>query len=714
MRKRHRFAGMTAAVLASILLTTTGVRATGEEITGTLVPLEETVEQPDTSEGQQPVIIDQTETTEQAETGEQQDQTETTETSRTVSNTPINESELANNIDMSDSQSGYGLKIDVTGETQKYEIIYSKDAGIPEIRLYSPGTNGNTSDGYVDLLTTSFHSPALISRSYLGMEAEGFDDLSLMTFYVSSETKQGIWILSIVPEQGTKECIVVKADTTPGWENLVCDYKTQPTKIIGWSLKESTYTVDDISNIIAQNSTIPEVANMTGQNPQPVVEETPEDPLQKFMPFIIGTLVILCMIVMIVFTLKKKKEARKAEDDKEDRIRTANRKMKERKMREEAELERDAEKMYKEFEDDDYGDDYGDGIDEEDDNLDDDGYGDDYTEEEKPLVKKKRSAEKAGNKKKPAREKETPKQTGKKQKKAGATAKKEKEVVRYSDDDFEDDYTDDYSDDYSDEDYSDSSYSDDGFEETAPVKKKKPAPASPVKEEKKKAKSVPPEKAAKKPVAKEEEYDDGDDYDEEGYEDETFDIDSTDEFEDMEETEEETVQKVKPSRKTADPAPDKSSRRPKAPARRVDELDILEEDLNISADSVPKPVKRKKQETERVSETPSRKRPEKPADASSRPARSKKAVEEELPDEPGKADRTAPKAGNESAPAGKSTARAVRQKRRTTETENVPSEIPAKKEPEQRRRRTERTAPAKTGEPARPAVTDNDDDDIFF
>lgn len=269
--------------------------------------------------------------------------------------------EPSENVDLSTCSGGYGLAIDVTGETQKYEIFYTRSAGAPNVRLYSPGTDGCYSDGFVEF-PQEFNSTSLKNKVYTGMTAEGYPDIAVMTFYVSSETAQGIWNLNILPTTETTECVIVKAELTPDWESLNCDYKTTPTKLIGWSLNGSNYTTQDVSRIIQANAEIPDINQLKGEPPE---ESNIEVTLfSKILPILIAAGVICGISTLAMYFMHRKKKTQMENEEREERIRNANHQMKLRKKREEAEMEKDVQMLYLSYEKefgDEYANDYTDG-----------------------------------------------------------------------------------------------------------------------------------------------------------------------------------------------------------------------------------------------------------------------------------------------------------------------------------------------------------------
>ena len=202
--------------------------------------------------------------------------------------------------------------------TTRFEVFYSASALTPpEVTFMSASGNIYRKDSDVEYGNTVF-----ITRS--GYVVSDYPDIKYDIIYIKGAEDPGTWKMSVSIDDHTNELFVVTSKVPDGWEHFQTDYKTAPTDALLWYInpKLSSYTVNDITSVIAKDTDIPETNSI-----QPYVDE--EVPEQKNP--IVGVLILLSLAIIggiaaIIFLYKKSQK--ESVSNRKNAIARANKKLK--------------------------------------------------------------------------------------------------------------------------------------------------------------------------------------------------------------------------------------------------------------------------------------------------------------------------------------------------------------------------------------------------
>lgn len=238
------------------------------------------------------------------------------------------ETGISQNVQWDSAGDSMDLSVLVSPEYKKYEIYYTKGMA-PEITFVSPDGTKQTSakdDIQCDIISLH-HNPNL--------GVDGYTDFSMESIYVKSDSEPGVWTMHVQKDIGCRELFVVEAEVEDGWENLKCDYATQPTLFISWYIGEgSSVTNEEVTDIIKKGS-VPEINNIHSGTTKKDDREVPQPSvLDQLMPLIMGILVVGGTGGAGFFLYRKQQQKKRLQEEKENRKKAANAKVRAMKAKE--------------------------------------------------------------------------------------------------------------------------------------------------------------------------------------------------------------------------------------------------------------------------------------------------------------------------------------------------------------------------------------------
>lgn len=214
------------------------------------------------------------------------------------------------------------LNVTVPSGTTKFEIFYTALAGEPVISFRS--ASGARYD-----LDNEIEDGTFVIRTSKG-QVEGSTSLLLKTIYVSNPTDAGQWTMILNVDDNYSEFIVAKAAIPENWRTIEVDYRTQVLDVDLWYLSEkSAFKYEDINKITQFDTAIPN--SFTSEEKK---EPAPADLTRIYI--LIGVIVISGIAFFIY--RRKKAKSEEAYMRQEKKIEAANKKRKNRKAKEDAQL----------------------------------------------------------------------------------------------------------------------------------------------------------------------------------------------------------------------------------------------------------------------------------------------------------------------------------------------------------------------------------------
>lgn len=261
------------------------------------------------------------------------------------------ETGISQNVQWDSTSDSMNLSVLVSPEYKKYEIYYTKGMA-PEITFVSPdGTKQTSAKDNIQCDIISLHR-----NPNLGVD--DYPDFAMENIYVKSDSEPGVWTMHIQKDIGCRDLFVVEAEVEDGWENLKCDYATQPTLFISWYIGEgSSVTSEEVTDIIKTGS-VPEINNIHSGTTEKDEKEVPQPSvLDQLMPLIMGILVVGGIGGAGFFLYRKQQQKKRLQEEKENRKKAANAKVRAMKAKENELLDEldDSFNDYDEFDDEFYG-----------------------------------------------------------------------------------------------------------------------------------------------------------------------------------------------------------------------------------------------------------------------------------------------------------------------------------------------------------------------
>lgn len=217
--------------------------------------------------------------------------------------------------------------------TTKLEVFYSTGSEPPAINFISP--SGNI---YYSNQDVSYENTIFVTRKSKVMKEHS--DVSFYVIYFSGLTTEDIgrWTMEVFLPETVNEFFIIAAQESQNWETLNSEYKTVPKDTVLWYLNDKSQyqTNETIQDLIKADDIIPMENKIKEAVPEEVIRTTP---IQRFLKLLIF-LVPIVVIGLILFF-------KKLDDDKKkytkNKILNDNQRLKLRKQKENAQLDKIAE-----------------------------------------------------------------------------------------------------------------------------------------------------------------------------------------------------------------------------------------------------------------------------------------------------------------------------------------------------------------------------------
>lgn len=219
------------------------------------------------------------------------------------------------------------INVDIVDNVTRLEVFYVTQSEAPTIIFTS--RNGNKYSTQEDSKDGDFQ---FVTKT--GFKVKDFSGVQYMIIYIVAPKDPGSWVMTSSVADDTDLLVIVESTIPNNWEDLTSDYRTYPLgePVLWMDNTASGSYVNRIVDIIRPDSEIPIVNQIQTSEPDPVPE--------KNYTIMVVAIVLAVIVVIVVLILMTRKKNRNAFDERRtESIKKANNKVKNKRAKQENDLE---------------------------------------------------------------------------------------------------------------------------------------------------------------------------------------------------------------------------------------------------------------------------------------------------------------------------------------------------------------------------------------